>query len=109
MTGGTNTDVMTHCRILGLDEQYLTDLAQYQCQAGRLRARTAAGCTRGGRPGQLCVGHANTRDNRQQQQQQQQQQEGTWSLVDKWKHGKKSVKQVKLDLINLCSLDVILS
>ena len=39
MRGGTNTDVMTHCRILGLDEQYLTDLAQYQCQAARLRAR----------------------------------------------------------------------
>ena len=70
------TDKMWHfviSRILGLDEQYLTDLAQYQCQAARLRARRGHQC--GAQPPA---------------------QGGPWSLVDRWKPGKKSVSQVRL-------------
>ena len=81
MRGGTNTDVMTHCRILGLDEQYLTDLAQYQCQAARLRARPVTGTTRGGRAGHQCAGQPPAL--------------AAWSLVDRWKQGRKSVSQVR--------------
>ena len=76
---------MTRCnfvtfRILGLDEQYLTDLAQYQCQAARLRARPASGSSRAGRPGHQCGPPAHP---------------GPWSLVDRWKQGKKSLSQVR--------------
>ena len=92
MTGGTNTDVMTHCRILGLDEQYLTDLAQYQCQAARLRARPASGSTRGGRVGHQCGGQPPV--------------QAAWSLVDRWKQGRKSLSQVRLRIHKTSNISI---
>ena len=73
-----STDKMWHFvifRILGLDEQYLTDLAQYQCQAARLTARRGqqGGGGGGGPPSQDRVR----------------------SLVDRWKQGRKSLSQVR--------------
>ena len=57
-------------RILGLDEQYLTDLARYQCRSGP--------CHNGGSGEADQIGQG-------------------WSLTNKWRNGKKSLKQVSND------------
>jgi len=54
-------------RILGLDEQYLTDLARYQCRSGP--------CHNGGSGEGDQIGQG-------------------WSLTNKWRNGKKSLKQM---------------
>ena len=94
MTVMTRSNFVTF-RILGLDEQYLTDLAQYQCQAARLRARAASGSSRAGRPGHQCGPPAHC---------------GPWSLVDRWKQGKKSLSQVRFMFdLSSCPPVVIIS
>ena len=63
-------------RILGLDEQYLSDLARYQ--EFRAGGGAAGGCHHGA---------GGVEDDQ------------GWSLTNKWRNGKRSLKQVKLSYV----------